>query len=194
MLVVLAQFTNHSRAVTQKLNELINEPNYLEDVLSERMHSLIKRGVSLIPEKSDTRDAQMDYLAKNRGNTTATYLVKKLKALAYLFGQRERLHEELTEIFQRLYPNLKFPPFMDEAAVEEFMHEMNLMDDEDHVTFDPKSPIFSELFQKIGTLEANINDEIAQNRKFHELTIPYINEIGKHLHMFLQQRQKNVSL
>jgi hypothetical protein len=194
MLVVLAQFTNHSRAVTHKLNELINEPNYLEDLVSERMHSLIKRGVFLIPEKSDTQDAKVDYLANNRENTTAADLVNKLKALAYLFGQRERLHEELTEIFQRLYPNLKYPPFMDEAAAAEFMHEMYSMEDEDHVTFDPKSPIFSELFQKIGTLEANINDEIARNRKFHELTIPYIQEIGKKLETFLQQRQKNVSL
>jgi hypothetical protein len=194
MLVVLAQFTNHSGAVTHKLIELINEPNYLEDLLSERMHSLIKRGVFLIPEKSDTRDAQLDYLAKNRGNTTATDLVQKLKALAYLFEQRERLHEELTEIFQRLYPNLKFPPFMDEAAAEEFMHEMDLLDDQDHVTFDPKSPLFRGLFQKIDNLEANINDEIARNGRFHQLTIPYINEISKNLDMFLQQRRKNVSL
>jgi hypothetical protein len=109
MLAVLAQFTYHCQAIEDKLNGLINEPNYLEDLTSERMHSLIKRGVYLTPPESDTREDRRDCLPRNRGNTTSADVVNKLKTLAYLFEQRESLHEKLTEFFQRHYPNLKVP-------------------------------------------------------------------------------------
>lgn len=194
MLAVLAKFKNHSQTIERKLNELINEPNYLDDLASDRMHSLIIRGVFLIPQHSKTNinDAGQDNLGVNRENTTATQVVNTLKTLANLFEERERLHDKLTEIFEELNPNLKFPSFMDQAGAEELMHLMNLMDDEELI-FDPESPDFSGLLQEISNLEVNIDDEILRNRKYHELTLPYMVEIRKKLQIFLQQRQKNVS-
>jgi hypothetical protein len=74
------------------------------------------------------------------------------------------------------------------------MLSINMMDEEEEVTFDPNSPPFSELLQEIDNLEANINEELVRNQKIHELTLPYMEEIREKLEFFRLRRQKNVSL